>query len=198
MSLNNTKGEKIEPMIANIHKLLDKKEKVIIAIDGRCASGKTSLANWIQKLCLVPSRVLHMDDFYLPIASRTEDWEHKIAGNMDIERFLNQALIPASQKKEIVYEPFSCKKGALLEPRLLEYCPLTIIEGSYALHPRLISFYDLKIFLSCNKQVQMQRIKEREGEGYIQFENRWIPMEELYFQSLNIEQICDYHYDTSC
>ena len=44
----------------------------------------------------------------------------------------------------------------------------------------------------------MQRIKEREGEGYIQFENRWIPMEELYFQSLNIEQICDYHYDTSC
>lgn len=198
MSLSNTRDETIKLMIDDINRLLKQKENVIIAIDGRCASGKTSLANYLQKIYSDDIRILHMDDFYLPLSKRRVDWEYRIAGNMDFERFLEQALIPASRKKEIVYQPFSCQKGALLGKSLLTYCNLTIVEGSYAMHPLLASYYDLKIFLSCNKEVQLQRLKEREGERYIQFENRWIPMEELYFQTLNIDKLCNYYYDTSC
>ncbi|MDR1683994.1 MAG: (d)CMP kinase, partial [Elusimicrobiota bacterium] len=40
----------------------------IIAIDGRCAAGKTTFAKWLAARLKAP--VLHIDDFYLPLALR--------------------------------------------------------------------------------------------------------------------------------
>lgn len=43
----------------------------LVAIDGRCASGKTTLAGKLRSA--LKCNVVHMDDFYLPFAKRTED-----------------------------------------------------------------------------------------------------------------------------
>ena len=43
----------------------------IIAIDGRCAAGKTTLAARLAKE--LGGDVIHMDDFFLPLELRTEE-----------------------------------------------------------------------------------------------------------------------------
>ena len=44
--------------------------KRILAIDGRCTSGKTTLAEQIEKS--LPCNIVHIDDFYLPFSKRTK------------------------------------------------------------------------------------------------------------------------------
>jgi uridine kinase len=43
----------------------------LVAIDGRCASGKTTLAGKLRSA--LKCNVVHMDNFYLPFAKRTEE-----------------------------------------------------------------------------------------------------------------------------
>lgn len=45
----------------------------LLAIDGRCGSGKTTLADWLAQQ--LGYRVVHIDDFYLPPAKRCEGWQ---------------------------------------------------------------------------------------------------------------------------
>ena len=58
----------------------------VVAIDGRCGSGKTSLAALIA--ALFPCNVFHMDDFFLPPALRTPERLSQPGGNVDRERML--------------------------------------------------------------------------------------------------------------
>ena len=47
----------------------------LLAIDGRCGSGKSTLAEFLagQLGC----RVVHTDDFYLPLAARCANWQER-------------------------------------------------------------------------------------------------------------------------
>ena len=64
----------------------------LVAIDGRCTAGKTTLAGLLQgkRSC----NVVHMDDFYLPFAKRTPERMAQPGGNMDFERLLSEVLLP--------------------------------------------------------------------------------------------------------
>ena len=45
----------------------------VVAIDGRCGSGKSGLGDLMGRL--LPCNVVHMDDYYLPPDRRAENWE---------------------------------------------------------------------------------------------------------------------------
>ena len=64
----------------------------LVAIDGRCASGKTTLAGKLRSV--LECNVVHMDDFYLPFSKRTEDRMAQPGGNMDFDRLLFEVLLP--------------------------------------------------------------------------------------------------------
>lgn len=64
----------------------------VLAIDGRCGSGKTTLAALLAQT--LPCRVVHMDDFYLPFAARRPDWRTTPLGNMDLGRLRREVLEP--------------------------------------------------------------------------------------------------------
>jgi uridine kinase len=69
---------------------------------------------------------------------------------------------------------------------------LNIIEGVYSMHPTLIGYYDLKIFLSIDSERQSRRILERNGPlMYKRFTDEWIPMEDEYFGKMGIPGKCD-------
>ena len=68
---------------------------------------------------------------------------------------------------------------------------VTIIEGSYAMHPLLRKYYDYMIYLTIDPQTQQNRIYERNPEKYDDFVNRWIPLEERYFTAYCFEKICN-------
>ena len=54
---------------------------LLVAIDGRCASGKSTLAKDLQKQ--LDCNVIHMDDFYLQEHQRTTKRLREPGGNVD-------------------------------------------------------------------------------------------------------------------
>ena len=57
----------------------------IVAIDGRCASGKSTLAAYLKSA--LACSVIHMDHFFLQPHQRTEKRLREPGGNVDYERF---------------------------------------------------------------------------------------------------------------
>lgn len=177
-----------------IRGIMEEKGRAVVAIDGRCASGKTSFARLIDGL--FPCNILHMDDFYLPSRMRRADWTEIPGGNMDFARLCREALEPARAGEDILYRPYDCQKGRIVEESLLPGRPFTVVEGSYSHHPALTEHYDLKIFLTCSKELQAERLRQREGERAAAFMERWIPLEENYFRRFGIRQGSDLVVDT--
>lgn len=173
----------------HIDRLLSEKERIIIAIDGRCTSGKTTLAG-----ALAESRdcsVFHMDDFFLRPEQRTPERFSQTGGNVDYERFLDEVLIPLKAGKPFSYRPFGCSTFTLSEPVPVIPKGVNIVEGTYSLHPYFGDVYDLKVLLTVTPELQKQRILERPAFLHQRFFREWIPMEEQYFRGFGIRETCD-------
>lgn len=183
------------PVLAEIYRLIQRKKPAVIAIDGRCGSGKTYLAALIRKL--FPCNICHMDDFYLPLEQRPSNWMELPGGNMDLKRFLTEVLRPVRSGQRILYRPYNCRKNCMEEAVWMPFYHLTVAEGSYSLHPTLAAAYDLTIFLTCSREEQRKRLQMREGSYFSAFENIWIPMEENYLQQYSIEKGSRIVVDTS-
>lgn len=180
-------------LFARIDRLLNEKPRVFAAIDGMCASGKTTLAKALE--AVYGACVLHMDDFYLPHEKKTPERLRMPGGNADHERFLKEALMPLTKGEPFVYRPYSCAEGALLPPRSCVPGRVNIVEGAYSLYPTLRAHYDIKAFLECNAQTQAKRILARDGEDALScFQNLWIPLEHAYFEAFDVRAACDFVY----
>ena len=176
-------------LILHLKKMLDENKKLLIGIDGRCASGKTTLSLQIAKQ--LPARIFHMDDFYLPFEQRQEDWQHIPCANMNFTRLTDTVLVPAGRGETVHYQAYSCREKQLLPATDIAYEPLTIVEGSYSLYPSLQPFYDLTIFLTCDRKTQKERLLKREGERYPNYERLWIPLEEAYYKKYSVREHAD-------
>lgn len=161
----------------------------LIAIDGRCASGKTTLAAQIQEKTNWP--VVHMDHFFLRPEQRTPQRLSQAGGNVDWERFLDVVLLPLRQGKKVSYLPYDCQLRQLTDPVHIPCSPVVLIEGAYCCHPNLWDFYDLHIFLSVDPAEQLARIKRRNGAAALPaFRDQWIPLEEQYFHAFHLPERC--------
>ena len=187
---NNIKeiNESFLPLIEKIDTLL-KCGKAIIGIDGGSGSGKTTLASLLCES--YDATVFHMDDFFLTPSMRTPERLSEAGGNVDRERFENEVLIPLKQGTDVNYRRFDCKTGVLSTPVSVKPKNLVIIEGSYSLHPDLIKYYDFSVFLDIDTEKQNERIKKRNGEGAKSFFEKWIPLENTYFEKTQIKDRCD-------
>ncbi|GAB3061426.1 uridine kinase family protein [Virgibacillus ainsalahensis] len=184
------------PILREVEKQLMKKESVIVAIDGRCSSGKSSLAAYLSTA--FDCNVFHMDDFFLPFEMKTKERMAQPGGNVHVERFMDEVLHPLTHGEEVTYHPYNCSVNKLDEPIHNDLKHLSIIEGVYSMHPKLNDVYDCKIFLTVDQQVQQERIVKRNGEEKLQkFKKDWIPLEEHYFSELQIPEKSDLVFDTT-
>lgn len=173
-----------------IANLLNKKEQVIVAIDGRSGAGKTTLAKKIKDK--INCNVFSIDDFFLPATKRQIDWQNTAGGNIDILRFKREILDNIIKRQAFNYLPFNCRTQGFNQQISVQPKRLNIIEGSYCLLPEFSNYYHFKIFINIDKQTQKMRIIERNGiESFKNFENTWIPLEEKYYKKYNILNICD-------
>ncbi len=168
----------------------------IVALDGRCASGKTTLAARLSEAA--DCTVFHVDDFFLRPEQRTEERLRTPGGNVDRERVLTEILLPLrSGAEEISYRPYDCASQTLLPPREVRPKRTVLIEGSYSCHPALWENYDLRVFLTVSPEAQLRRIERRNGSCAAAFRDRWIPLEEAYFRAYQIESRCALTFDTT-
>jgi hypothetical protein len=182
------------PLRASLDGLLSQGKPIVLAIDGWATSGKTSLLETLTKD--YQSRVVHTDDFFLPQELRTDERLSKPGGNLHYERFVAAVLPGLRQKKGFSYQAFDCGFMQLGAWRSLAPAQLTIVEGSYALHPIFGAYYDISIFMTCPPKLQLARIKSRNPNRLEQFRKHWIPIEEAYFQAFSIEKTADFTIQT--
>lgn len=173
-----------------------KNRPICIAIDGRCGSGKTTLAHALQ--AHYNCNVFHMDDFFLPPKLRTPERYNEPGGNVDYVRFKKDVLTKIKAHTPFEYTRFNCKQMKIDKAAVVIPKDLSIIEGSYSMHPHLSEGYDLKIFLTIPNQIQLERIQKRNGDAVLQtFVDRWIPLENTYFDTFEIEAQSHFVFDTS-
>ena len=181
---------RLEGVIGKIEDLRKAGRKTVcVAIDGRAASGKTTLAAALQNL-YPAADVIHMDDFFLPPELRTPERYAEPGGNVDYDRF--RAEVSEKIGSAFAYRRFDCSRMAMGESVPVKGGGLVIVEGSYALNPKLGLKADITVFSEIDPETQLARIKKRNGEAKAAvFAAKWIPLEEAYFDALNVRTRCD-------
>ena len=106
--------DRLESATQQINSLLAQKNMVIVAIDGKCTSGKTTLAAQLAEV--YDCNVFHMDDFFLRPEQRTPARFAEVGGNVDYERFREEVLLPLKSGKAFSYRPFDCSTFTLAAP----------------------------------------------------------------------------------
>ena len=166
----------------------------LIAIDGRCAAGKSTLADLLGQQ--LQCSVFHMDDFFLQPHQRTEERLKEAGGNVDRERFAEEVLKPLSEENNVLYRPFDCHTMNFSAAVEVPFGQIAVVEGSYSCHPDLWDFYGMHVFLNVDAKEQMRRIEKRNGANYEMFKNKWIPLEERYFKEFGIMEKCELVFET--
>lgn len=178
------------PLFKKLDKELAKKGRVVLAIDGHSASGKSTLADYLKEL--YNCTVFKMDDFFLQPHQRTPERLAEIGGNVDRERFEKEVLVPLSKNDEVNYRRYDCSISKLMWTEKIIPANLVVIEGVYCMHPELCGYYDLSVFLDISEDTQKERILERNStEMAKRFFDEWIPLENRYFEYMNVKERCD-------
>lgn len=176
------------PLFAELDETIARNGHAVLAVDGFCASGKSTLAARMSKI--LGARLIHMDDFFLPPSKRTPERFAEPGGNVDYERFYEEVVCHLADDV-LTYGVFDCSEMAVTHDAVLPETPVTIIEGAYALHPKFGNYADIRAFMETDEAEQKRRILERDGsEMLAMFESRWIPFERKYEAAYGIRESC--------
>lgn len=187
--------ESMKSAIDRVERLLAEGRCAFVAIDGPCASGKTVFAASLHER--FGGNVLHMDDFFLRPEQRTPERFAEPGGNVDRERFEAKVLKPLAAGKAVRYRPWDCHTGDFATSRSVEPAALTVVEGSYSMHPALRGYYDLTMCLIVDPSERLRRLEARNPRMLQRFIDEWIPLENRYFESTNTQGSADLLVDTA-
>ena len=104
-------GSLYEDLIGEFKMLAEREGSHIIALDGRCGSGKTTFAAMLKRI--FDCNVFHMDDFFLPQEMKTEERLSEPGGNVHYERVLQEVILPLSRGEAVQLIPFNCSVNDL-------------------------------------------------------------------------------------
>ncbi len=164
----------------------NQKNKSIIAIEGRCASGKTTLSNLLEK----DFTVIRVDDFFIEKNSKKENiskygninYQNLYTVLKEIKNAFNNNL------KSIIFKAFDCTNQSYYD-KTIKITNKIILEGTYSSSLFFKEFIDKLCFLNVCKEIQYERISNRSLAK--RFFEEWIPLEEQYFANNDPISTCD-------
>ncbi len=188
----------LDSIFSRIEAAQKNNRKLLLVIDGKCGSGKTTLSERLGER--YGCNVFHIDDFYLPIIMQTPDVMEEPGGNINYDRFIAEIMAPLTEDRELVYRPFLCVEQEYAPGVSLKKTGVNVIEGTYSCHPRLRKIYAsmtdwevITLFLDIDDKNQRDRVRGRVGEQRFKlFEDKWIPREREYFRAYSVGEYCDY------
>ena len=180
-----------DELFSRVDAIIQDKGRAVIAIDGQSGAGKTTLAGLLAER--YGARVFHTDDYFLQPSQRSPERLAQPGGNFDRERFALEVIAPVREGREAYVRRFDCQSGQLLPPRSVPFEKVSIIEGSYCLHPALGAYYDLAIYLKVEAALQRSRLQKRYDAARFQRAiKEWVPAENAYAKAFNIPEKCDF------
>lgn len=164
------------------------KEYTITALEGKCASGKTTLSGMLQD----KYTVIHMDDFFLDATRKTNDRLNEIGGNIDYE-LVKDNIVTIKQAWEnrqelISIKVFDCTTQTYHQQELFLKNKI-ILEGVYSTHPYFKEQIDYVAYIYLDEKTQLARINQRKMKDM--FIKVWMPLENKYFDYYQIVDNCD-------
>ena len=167
----------------------------MIAIDGRCGSGKSTFGKLLAEA--LHGDLFHMDDFFLRPEQRTEERYATPGENVDHER-VEEVLSAWWKQVPFTYRKFDCSTMSLVAETMVVPKKIAVVEGTYSMHKDLRKYYNLSVFLNIDKNLQQKRILKRSNQAALDvFNARWIPLEELYFNTLDVQKLCQLHFSAT-
>jgi uridine kinase len=180
--------EQIIELLQEVHK-----SRVLIAIDGHSAAGKTTLARAIQ-YAFPKTKIIHADDFYR-VMNETErqilDAEKGYQLYYDWQRLESQVLLPLSKNLQSCYQKYDWHHNQLSDWITVPSEGIIIIEGCYSSRPELKDYYDITILVDTDTQKRMERqmIRADASQEWIE---RWDAAERFYMEKYQPLSYVDY------
>jgi uridine kinase len=160
-------------------------ERILVTIDGPCATGKTTLAGKLAEE--FGAAVVHTDDFVIPHKEKTPERLAVPGGNCDAERLVREVAAPWKRGKPVLYREYDCRNDRMRPEKKLPDCRILILEGSYGNLPEIREYADVRIFLKAPMEIRESRLERRESAQSLQmFHERWIPLEDRYFEAYSL------------
>jgi len=175
----------------------------LIALSGFGGAGKTTLAQQI-KAKTRDTKVITIDDFVSErLCERSEDW-----AGFDRDRFRRQVLEPARSGERIRYEVYDFDQKQMSARHLVSPSKYLLLEGCSILHPDLMPYYDLSIWIDCplaaatergirRDQAQRNRAQSAyHNELYYEelWRTVWMPNEQDFFTKYQPARLAAYVY----
>ncbi|HEV2613236.1 MAG TPA: (d)CMP kinase [Gammaproteobacteria bacterium] len=179
-------SEKIISLIEK--KLSGRNTPLLIALDGRSGTGKSSLAKTLANK--FSATLIESDDFYCGRENNT--WascspEEKVAQCIDWRRLRAEALMPLLEGKTAHYHPYDFKTGAKFAQHSVTLQPskIIILDGAYSARPELSDLVDIRILVESSDDVRRNRLLHREGTTFMEeWHSIWDVAEEYYFTEI--------------
>ncbi|MGH8914008.1 MAG: uridine kinase family protein [Acidimicrobiia bacterium] len=163
----------------------DRGRPLLVAIDGRTAAGKSTLAAKVA--AQVGAVVIDGDDFYAggtaaewDAMSAAEKVDHCIDWRR--QRPVLEALSRGERAAWFEYD-WDADDGRLAEKATIcEPAPIIILEGAYSARPEMADMFDLRVLVDAPADLRRERLIRREGKDYQEDWNaRWDEAEQWYF-----------------
>ena len=162
---------------------LGRRRSVLVGIDGRGGSGKSTFARELAAL-LRNATVVHFDDFYRPAEERkvrAASGDDEVGGSFDWRRARDQVLQPLVDGEIARYQRYDWDSDELAEWHLISPGGMVIVEGNYSTRDELRDYYDLTIWVDSPQEIRLRRGVERDGEdARARWLEEWIPEEDRY------------------
>ncbi len=169
---------------------------LVVAVDGRSGTGKSTLANALaleEGACLV-----HGDDFYSPDVARLTAEQREtltdaeVAGSVfDWSRLRSEALEPLTRSRPAIFRPYDWEgnDGSLAAIQQIEPGRLVVLEGVYAARPELSDLIDLAVLVEADPAVRWARLTQRPDDpSWTRF---WDRGEDYYFRVVRPSEVFD-------
>ncbi|HLG63832.1 MAG TPA: hypothetical protein VKY19_17960 [Ktedonosporobacter sp.] len=177
-----------DAVVFEIQRRLQHKSPVLVALDGRSGTGKSTLAQAVA--ARVEASIVVSDDFY---AGGNDDvWYGKSAGEkvaqgIDWRRMRMEVLEPLLANKAASWHPLDFQAGSgwvgwKEELVTLEPAPVILLDGIYSARPELADLVDVAVLIEIDDLVRRQRLVVREGQDFMQrWHQLWDAAEDYYF-----------------
>jgi uridine kinase len=159
----------VDPVAAVVAALDGKHGTRWVGVDGKGATGKTTLAALIAA-ALPGSVMVHIDDFARP---DVQGWER--------DRFVRQVLKPLLAGRPGRYQRWDFDRNMGAEWHTVPFGVPVVVEGVSATDERLGVPWDFTIWVELPYEVRLARALERDGpERMDRWLDDWMPSEDAY------------------
>jgi uridine kinase len=170
-------------IVNQILELEELKPTPIVAIDGRAASGKTTLAKLVSEAYFASNRsilrIVHMDDLY-------PGWEGLRAGSTYL---YSEILLPLESGKPANWQIWNWETGGRGNPsepgngwrQFTPGVPL-VVEGCGSISRLTRDLIDLGIWLEAPLETRKSRWTDREGALTAEYWGVWQSQEDEFYQ----------------